>query len=51
MRRFTKMGIIMSGNSNADMIGKAFAAGAEAFVTKPFQIDHFLCKVKEILSL
>lgn len=47
-----RMGIIiMSGNSTPDMIAKAFAAGAKAFVTKPFQIDYFLGKVKEILSI
>lgn len=50
-KRNNSMGIIiMSGNSSMDMIERAKAAGAKAFVTKPFKIDHFLSEVKTILD-
>ncbi len=42
--------VFLSAHANVESIEEAKALGAEGYLTKPFQFDEILAKVKEILG-
>lgn len=43
--------IIISGHANNDAANQSLAAGAAAFISKPFKIDELLATINQLLQL
>ena len=43
--------IVISGHGAADVATQAMAAGAQAFISKPFEVENLLEKVNSVLEM